>query len=103
MTNKFTIQVSEEDIKKGEKKEPECCPIALALDKKGFKEIYVGDCYLDFEDEKGDYHQFMLPNKAMKFISCFDKGENVSPFEFTLGDEDLEPTEYLREFDVIIS
>jgi hypothetical protein len=51
---KIKVEVSKQDIEVGTRGEPDCCPIAWALERKDFKEIYVSDAYVNFEDEKGN-------------------------------------------------
>jgi hypothetical protein len=74
---KIKVEVSKQDIEVGTRGEPDCCPIAWALERKDFKEIYVSDAYVNFEDEKGNLHEYYLPPKALGFVKAFDKGEDV--------------------------
>jgi hypothetical protein len=96
---KIKVEVSKQDIEVGTRGEPDCCPIAWALERKDFKEIYVSDAYVNFEDEKGNLHEYYLPPKALGFVKAFDKGEDVFPFEFTLGDKDAPMVEHLIKVD----
>ena len=97
---KIKIEVSKEDIEVGERGEPDCCPIAWALSRKNFKETYVDNSSVNFEDEKGYSYEYYLPPKAMDFVKAFDRGEDVFPFEFTLGDKDAPNVVYFNKVDI---
>ncbi len=72
------IQVTKEDIEKGEIKDRKCCPIALALRRIGFTNVEV-TCEMTIHPTS------FLPNNARLFVTEFDVGIPVKPFSFYLG------------------
>lgn len=75
------IQVTQDDIDSGTPHEPEGCPIALAIQRVlGQDEVQVTDVGF-VTIGLGD---FELPASAVSFISYFDAGYDVEPFEFEL-------------------
>lgn len=75
------IQVTSTDISRGKKAKACQCPIGLAA-RRVFKERVIVDsdgCHLMGGG------RYSLPKEAQNFISRFDKGEPVEPFEFELA------------------
>lgn len=80
---KLTVRVTQVDIDKGKPHNACRCPVALAIKRLGYgssvgrKEIYI--------------HNVMVlistPIKAAKFITAFDNGQPVKPFQFTIKGE----------------
>lgn len=77
------IQVTQEDIAKGVKENAECCPIALALNR-AFPECDIADvsesAIVCFDD--GSWAEYGS-DEIGSFISAFDAGDPVQPFNFT--------------------
>lgn len=78
------IQVTQEDIDKGERGKACRCPVALAV-KRETKTLAIVDrdciyCELG-------YKRFANPLNVTKFIDDFDKALPVEPFEFELSDD----------------
>jgi len=59
------------------------CPIALALKKKGFKNIAVDEDQI-LVSKKGEYFTSKVVKAARRFIERFDEGLSVKPFSFNL-------------------
>ena len=92
------IQVTKEDIKKGEKGSCEWCPVALAIqrtyDLKNGKDkmVIVEGSHAEIWDKNkrssGEQH-YQLPQIARDFIHDFDnsdiKSEQLNPFSFKIG------------------
>ena len=77
------VKVNNDHIQYGVKRNCEKCPIALALqDEFPYHAIEVGD---DGVTIGADYYD--LPEIAQDFISDFDDGMSVQPFEFMLDME----------------
>ena len=74
------IEVTAEDIEKGNQGNCWRCPVALAL-MRAFQtnRVSVTGPYAQIKGERFD-----LPNKVQRFISSFDKGTDVTPFTFQL-------------------
>lgn len=81
---KFTFDIDQDCIDKGEKKDPERCPIALAIDRlPGLSKSLVGEDDNRFEfDYNNTRWEGALPPIAQTFIEEFDKGNLVSPITF---------------------
>lgn len=81
----LTIDVTEEDISKGQKGVADCCPIALAMRRKGLCSIGVTAAFIVyFAGIKPK--QYDTPNKVHSFIFDFDNDRPVQPFAFQLTD-----------------
>jgi len=78
----ITINVTQRDIKQGERASCNKCPVALALSRH-FRGIDVGvySCSV-FHEYKWLWVRF--PPKASKFILDFDANKHVEPFNFNL-------------------
>lgn len=75
----MTIHVTEDDIKKGQRDNPSCCPVAKAL--RRYKPgMTVGRIGLYQSD--GTMHP--MPDAVETFVDCFDNGKPVQPFTFEL-------------------
>lgn len=81
----ITINVTEEHIAKGKRRNCRSCPIALAIKQKfNCEDVEVG--YVMFIKN----YKFDNPTKVDTFIFDFDNGFPVKPFNFDLptnGDE----------------
>jgi len=73
------IEVLESDIATGERGNSCFCPIAIAIERKLRKAVKVNGQVIFIEDKK-----IPTPLSAKNFIYCFDSGEPVRPFSFTL-------------------
>lgn len=87
------IKVTEEHINKGRRRNVTCCPVALAV--KGATQctfICVGTFGMGIRMPKKHWwskqpnsrYDIFTPKNASVFISMFDRGEEVKPFEFEL-------------------
>ncbi len=81
------IQVTQEDINQGVRQECEKCPIALAViraigPQAATMRISVDDAWVDIGEES-----WCLPRSAARFVSDFDSGKAVTPFEFELTEK----------------
>lgn len=75
------ISVTEDHIKKGRKREPRFCPVAIAVRERLKLSEYQVDVgnriwIKDFPVE--------IPHAVNRFVSDFDNGRPVEPFEFDL-------------------
>jgi hypothetical protein len=80
-TKKVTINVTMMDIAKGKKMRGGWCPVALAMRRKGFKRVCVNGYTWK---KRHDGKNYPMPESVAIFASLFDRGEEVSPFKFTL-------------------
>lgn len=82
------ISVTKKDIAAGIKNRHDLCPIALAIKRKVKVEVSVTKDNVALKE--GDDRwlvvlpAYSLPLEASSFISAFDAGKPVSPFEFEL-------------------
>jgi hypothetical protein len=77
-----TVHVTREHIRKGEPDSPVSCPIALAIEGKGFNVDGVDCARLTFEDSEGNYIILNTSGKLATFIRRFDDGKPVKPLKF---------------------
>jgi hypothetical protein len=77
------IDVTSDDIAKGEREQPCRCPIALALTRAHPGQWVLGEHTADFYFDDAD-GTISLPNEARDFIKRFDNGDPVEPFSFEL-------------------
>ena len=75
---KTTIEVTTEDIAKGQPCDGSFCPIALACDRLG---LVLAVCDTELLDA-GCNHVCDLPIEAQQFVRDFDDGRFVAPFCF---------------------
>ena len=82
------VKITKKHIKKGKRKNPRKCPIALALHETGEfgSLILIGNCeitasYPGYDDP---YYSFTLPYECHLFTCDYDEGKPVKPFEFEL-------------------
>lgn len=75
------IQVTAEDISRGEAGDNYGCPIALAARRAGI-DVAVGT---DKVLTRRSGVRYLLPPEAVMFIEKFDRKMMVEPFEFDLG------------------
>jgi len=80
MAQTLRVEVTEEDIKAGERGNPEYCPIAHALCRAELMDTPWVDSD-SIEDQNGD--KWDLPAKARAWIQKADRGELVHPMIFT--------------------
>jgi len=76
------IRVTRKDIENGQRRAASYCPIALAakrVTRCPGSEIIVGT------DIRTAGHTYKTPKAACKFITAFDSGEPVEPFEFYIN------------------
>jgi hypothetical protein len=74
------VQVTQEDINKGNRCDPWNCPLALAMQRAtGDRNISVGAATAG---PLGKLGMFWLPLEATRFIHDFDFEHPVEPFEF---------------------
>lgn len=81
-----TIEVTQEDINKGQQSSCAKCPIALAL-ARAFpgRETLAGVFYLFIYNLKGEtIFQAITPQEVVHFMNSFDVGKEVVPFSFTV-------------------
>lgn len=72
------IQVTRADIKRGYINSTTGCPVALALERAGIKNVWVSCYYLNGEDT------IRTPSKVQRFMDRFDDEKPVNPFSFLL-------------------
>jgi hypothetical protein len=82
------ITVTQEHIERGKKKNCAECPVALALHDAGFPDAYVSfdRVWASPDDRLNNYNCLLafLPILVRVWISNFDSGKHVEPFEFEL-------------------
>lgn len=96
MLDEITIQVTADDISKGERKNCSSCPIALAACRVFEVPVRI-DCFEYFAQNavmvtseeitcfgRTGMDCYPLPQEASDFVNRFDKKENVAPFTFTV-------------------
>lgn len=78
--HKITINVTQEDIDKGQRRSPETCPIALAASRILSSKVQVGIIGM-YTKQRAITN---IPLLAKQFIIKFDDGEKVGPFSFEI-------------------
>lgn len=81
------IDVTQEDIDKGQQSACYFCPIARAMNRASRDgttwAVFPASCRADSTDRVGE-RRLVLPPAAREFIRAFDAREPVSPFSFDL-------------------
>lgn len=76
------IRVTQEHIKRGKQFSPLACPIALAAEEIGLKNVAVDPDHLHYGPYTKERKHLPLPGVASCFIYNFDSGYPISPIEF---------------------
>lgn len=79
----ITVRVTEDHIAEGTLADPECCPIALALESAGMDLASVNEYQASFDCE-GKFYLVGLPRRASRFVRDYDRLRPVKPFAFRL-------------------
>lgn len=82
---RLKVEVTAEDIAKGQRQNPVACPVACALRRLGYPGAWF-DGYDVGLETRGD--QIRAPRAARDFAELFDAALSVAPFSFELTDED---------------
>lgn len=77
----ITINVTEEDIKKGEKSCMSGCPVAIAARRATGRKVRVSINYLFYEF---GLREHALPHEVSNFVCDFDNGLPVQPITFEI-------------------
>lgn len=89
------VEVTQEHIDKGQRREHDKCPIALAVEDIGYKSVSVDGKSLDAWKDKVDgvkgYIYGDLPDEAVEFIRTFDRGDKVEPLTFEFEMKEAPP------------
>lgn len=81
------VTVTQEDIDAGKPCDGRNCPIARAVKRAtGSSDVIVDGMSIEFYGA-----EFTPPDVCDRFISAFDSGEPVEPFEFFIMDAPKEP------------
>lgn len=91
------ISVTKEDIENGIPRQPNCCPIALAVCRA--IGLNSADCLLEVDGDINFYPWDVWIKNAwlMPFVVAFDREELVFPFNFTITISNREPDDYFGE------
>lgn len=90
MSETIRVEVTEEDIREGERDNCRSCPIALALQRAlppDVELVTVGRYYARWAFDESKFALWFaatLPLQAKRFIALFDDGMAVEPFAFEL-------------------
>ena len=83
-TEVMKIIVSRDDIHRGQRRDPEDCPVARALRRAGIAHSGVMGAAITFTDEQQHTTLLLLPGEVQEWIARFDQGGEAEPFEFEL-------------------
>lgn len=78
------IEVSQEDIMTGVPGSFCKCPVALALERAGYRWVVVGGALITWQRGKEDFRRVETPKDVRSFITRFDTGFKVSSFSFDM-------------------
>ncbi len=82
------VEVTQEDIDRGQRRSEAWCPIARALDRTGPGYWFVTGDGAEYHDGLGVIlGWYALPREARVFVSRFDHGRAVKPFSFNFDAE----------------
>ena len=78
MKKQLIIKVTQHDIDNGKRRSPNCCPIALSMQRRTGQNVEV-----DFETVRFGHHRgFPITRKMEIWMSEFDAGLPVEPTAF---------------------
>ena len=75
------VRVTQDHIDRGKRLNPDLCPIAIALADEGWRQVEVA-CGAALSRERSG----LLPVRVSAWVSDFDEGATVKPFEFEFED-----------------
>lgn len=84
------ISVTQDDIDKGIRLLSDSCPVAIAMNRCGFVRSAAYKTYLIW-NHRGTFsgwNGMATPLLVKEFITKFDEGQAVSPFEFDLDERE---------------
>ena len=79
------INVTNEDIERGQQSDPHACAVARAMGRAGLDHFGVMGSSVMVADPSGNLVSSLLPPKVRAWISDFDAGKLVTPFTFELA------------------
>lgn len=79
---KINVKISQEDIENGQRGDSGNCAIALALSKRGYRNVEVDVDSIDLCYQDKPYTTYALPYEMNSFIKDFDEGRIVTPTKF---------------------
>ena len=77
-----TIDVTQEDIAKGDARNPESCPVALAASRVCKQPMMAGSYRLHSVMGATQYRTGAIPKSVQRWIEDFDEGRSVEPIKF---------------------
>lgn len=86
---KIKIDVTQEDIDKGEQGTPNACPIALACVRAGYTNPDVDGLCISITAPDGGRVHAVTPKVATLFVEYFDGGLEVEPFSFEIDADEI--------------
>lgn len=78
------IQVTAKDIQEGRPGKVCACPIAIAGSRAYGCTMEVGNTLMGPHEELHCRNWGLLPKEAREFVTAFDNGRSVQPFEFEI-------------------
>jgi hypothetical protein len=103
-----TVSVTQGDICSGVREDCNKCPVARAISRHfpGKWVSVTGDAvsiYNEYNPEEDYYTSceayYYLPDSVNHFVSNFDEGNPVAPFEFVIDTDENNEEDYLDDFD----
>ena len=80
--HKITIEITKKHITKGKRKNPDSCPIALALREVGFENVLVASSYVFVRNDEPLTAEF--DELTFSFLNDFDNKVATNPFTMEL-------------------
>lgn len=85
------VNVTANDIAKGERYLPEKCPIARALKRvTKAKKVSIGPWYFYIMKDGEDYERYQMTDEMEEFVKKFDSGIPVRPVKFKIELKEME-------------
>lgn len=88
------VEVTQEDIARGVRWNTMFCPISLAIQRRTGESrvhVYTGESRVHVYRDSVDvgHHHLLLPTKARRFVTDFDRGTPRKPLKFTIRDSEV--------------
>ena len=86
------VEVTQENINQGIAHSCDSCPIALAIQDKGFENVQVDPWYIFYDQQptplQFDFAEIKTERLVTKWIFDFDNGEEVFPIKINIDEEE---------------
>ena len=86
------VEVTQEHINQGIARSCDSCPIALAIQDKGFKNVWIDPCYFFYNYQptplQSHFAEIKNDTRVIQWINDFDSDREVFPIKIEINEEE---------------